>query len=134
MVTGVQTCAFRSGVYARQGELNITAPAANSGITSSKIDLQGGKDNIGMVATANAKVNFDGEAKISGGESQKLALAEAGGKINLKGAVTAGSASNFIKNSVTLYATGDNSEITLTKPEKFTSYLSGNSVAAYANN
>ena len=37
------------GVYARQGELNITAPAANSGISSSKIDLQGGKDNIGMV-------------------------------------------------------------------------------------
>ena len=47
------------GVYARQGELNITAPAANSGISSSKIDLQGGKDNIGMVATANATVNFD---------------------------------------------------------------------------
>jgi len=120
------------GVYARQGELNITAPAANSGISSSKIDLQGGKDNIGMVATANATVNFDGEAKISGGESQKLALAEAGGKVNLKGAVTAGSASNFIKNSVTLYATGDNSEVTLTKPEKFSSYLSENSVAAYA--
>ena len=77
------------GVYARQGELNITAPAANSGISSSKIDLQGGKDNIGMVATANATVNFDGEAQISGGESQKLALAEAGGKVNLKGAVTA---------------------------------------------
>ncbi|WP_338970179.1 autotransporter-associated N-terminal domain-containing protein [Fusobacterium nucleatum] len=122
------------GVYARQGELNITAPAANSGISSSKIDLQGGKDNIGMVATTNATVNFDGEAKISGGESQKLALAEAGGKINLKGAVTAGSASNFIKNSVTLYATGDNSQLKLTKPEKFTSYLSGNSVATYANN
>ena len=122
------------GVYARRGELNITAPAANSGISSSKIDLQGGKDNIGMVATTNATVNFDGEAKISGGESQKLALAEAGGKINLKGAVTAGSASNFIKNSVTLYATGDNSQVKLTKPEKFTSYLSGNSVAAYANN
>ena len=120
------------GIYARQGELNITAPAANSGITSSKIDLQGGKENIGMVATANAKVNFDGEAKISGGEDQKLALAEAGGKVNLKGAVTAGSASNFIKNSVTLYATGDNSEVTLTKPEKFSSYLSENSVAAYA--
>ncbi|WP_339055380.1 autotransporter-associated N-terminal domain-containing protein [Fusobacterium animalis] len=122
------------GVYARQGELNITAPAANSGISSSKIDLQGGKDNIGMVATANATVNFDGEAKISGGEDQKLALAEAGGKVNLKGAVTAGSASNFIKNSVTLYATGNNSEVKLTKPEKFTSYLSENSVAAYANN
>jgi len=122
------------GVYARQGELNITAPAANSGISSSKIDLQGGKDNIGMVATANAKVNFDGEAKISGGESQKLALAEEGGKVNLKGAVSAGSASNFIKNSVTLYATGNNSEVKLTKPEKFTSYLSENSVAAYANN
>ena len=88
------------GIYARQGELNITAPAANSGITSSKIDLQGGKDNIGMVAT-NATVNFDGEAKISGGEDQKLALAEAGGKVNLKGAVTAGGTSNFIKNSVT---------------------------------
>ena len=122
------------GVYARRGELNITAPAANSGISSSKIDLQGGKDNIGMVATANAKVNFDGEAKISGGESQKLALAEEGGKVNLKGAVSAGSASNFIKNSVTLYATGNNSEVKLTKPEKFTSYLSENSVAAYANN
>ena len=122
------------GVYARRGELNITAPAANSGISSSKIDLQGGKDNIGMVATANAKVNFDGEVKISGGESQKLALAEEGGKVNLKGAVTAGSASNFIKNSVTLYATGNNSEVKLTKPEKFTSYLSENSVAAYANN
>ena len=120
------------GVYARQGELNITAPAANSGISSSKIDLQGGKENIGMVATANAKVNFDGEAKISGGEDQKLALAEAGGKVNLKGAVTAGSASNFIKNSVTLYATGNNSEVTLTKPEKYLSYLSENSVAAYA--
>jgi len=39
---------------------------------------------------------------------------------------------NFIKNSVTLYATGDNSEVTLTKPEKFSSYLSENSVAAYA--
>ena len=120
------------GIYARQGELNITAPAANSGITSSKIDLQGGKDNIGMVAT-NATVNFDGEAKISGGEDQKLALAEAGGKVNLKGAVTAGGTSNFIKNSVTLYATGNNSEVTLVKPEKFSTYLSGNSVAAYAN-
>ena len=119
------------GVYAKQGELNITAPAANSGITSSKIDLQGGKDNIGMVAT-NATVNFDGEAKISGGEDQKLALAEAGGKVNLKGAVTAGSASNFIKNSVILYATGNNSEVTLTKPEKYLSYLSENSIAAYA--
>ena len=120
------------GIYARQGELNITAPAANSGITSSKIDLQGGKDNIGMVAT-NATVNFDGEAKISGGEDQKLALAEAGGKVNLKGAVTAGGTSNFIKNSVTLYATGNNSEVTLVKPEKFSTYLSGNSVAAHAN-
>ena len=121
------------GVYAKQGELNITAPAANSGITSSKIDLQGGIGNIGMVATAGAKVNFVGDALITGGESQKLALAEAAGKVTLNGPVTVGSTTNFIKDSLALYATGNTSEVTLVKPEKFSAYLSGNSVAAYAN-
>ena len=121
------------GIYARQGEMNVTVPLANAGITSSKIDLQGGTGNIGMVATAGAKVNFEGESLISGGESQKLALAEAAGKVTLNGPVKVGSISNFIKDSVALYATGNTSEVTLTKPEKFSAYLSGNSVAAYAN-
>ena len=121
------------GIYARQGEMNVTVPLANAGITSSKIDLQGGTGNIGMVATAGAKVNFEGESLISGGESQKLALAEAAGKVTLNGPVTVGSTSNFIKDSLALYATGNTSEVTLIKPEKFSAYLSGNSVAAYAN-
>ena len=121
------------GIYARQGEMNVTVPLANAGITSSKIDLQGGTGNIGMVATAGAKVNFEGESLISGGESQKLALAEGAGKVTLNGPVKVGSTSNFIKDSVALYATGNTSEVTLTKPEKFSAYLSENSVAAYAN-
>ena len=121
------------GIYARQGEMNVIAPLANAGITSSKMDLQGGTGNIGMVATAGAKVNFVGDALITGGESQKLALAEAAGKVSLDGTVTVGSTTNFIKDSVALYATGNTSEVTLVKPEKFSAYLSGNSVAAYAN-
>ena len=121
------------GIYARQGEMNVIAPLANAGITSSKIDLQGGIGNIGMVATAGAKVNFEGESLITGGESQKLALAEAAGKVTLNGPVTVGSTTNFIKDSLALYATGNTSEVTLVKPEKFSAYLSGNSVAAYAN-
>ena len=121
------------GIYARQGEMNVIAPLANAGITSSKIDLQGGIGNIGMVATAGAKVNFEGESLITGGESQKLALAEAAGKVTLNGPVTVGSTTNFIKDSLALYATGNTSEVTLVKPEKFSTYLSGNSVAAYAN-
>ena len=121
------------GIYARQGEMNVIAPLANAGITSSKMDLQGGTGNIGMVATAGAKVNFVGDALITGGESQKLALAEATGKVSLDGTVTVGSTTNFIKDSVALYATGNTSEVTLVKPEKFSTYLSGNSVAAYTN-
>ena len=121
------------GIYARQGEINVIAPLANTKITSSKIDLQGGTGNIGMVATAGAKVNFEGKSLITGGENQKLALAEAGGKVSLDGTVTVGSTTNFIKDSLALYATGNTSEVTLVKPEKFSAYLSGNSVAAYAN-
>ena len=121
------------GIYARHGEMNVIAPLANAGITSSKIDLQGGTGNIGMVATAGAKVNFEGKSLITGGENQKLALAEAGGKVSLDGTVTVGSTTNFIKDSLALYATGNTSEVTLVKPEKFSAYLSGNSVAAYAN-
>ena len=121
------------GIYARQGEMNVIAPLANAGITSSKMDLQGGTGNIGMVATAGAKVSFVGDALITGGENQKLALAEAAGKVSLDGTVTVGSTTNFIKDSLALYATGNTSEVTLVKPEKFSTYLSGNSVAAYAN-
>ena len=121
------------GIYASKGEMNVIAPLANTKITSSKIDLQGGTGNIGMVATAGAKVNFEGKSLITGGENQKLALAEAGGKVSLDGTVTVGSTTNFIKDSLALYATGNTSEVTLVKPEKFSAYLSGNSVAAYAN-
>jgi len=135
------------GVYGRQGILNITAPTAKDKIldsnnqektlTVSEIDLQGGADNIGIVASKDgtkpaAEVNVTGDVKISGGTGQKIAIAEKGGKINLKGNVMAGTNVNFVKNAVPLYATGEHSTITVQNSNKFEFYLSGNSTAAYA--
>ena len=124
------------GIYAKQGTLELVAPHADSGETESSIELKGGNNNIGIYAKGASTVNFDGIAKITGGEGQKIALATEGSTINLKKAVTAGdkATNNFVKNTVTLYATENNSKITLVKPEEFKSYLSENSVAAYANN
>lgn len=135
------------GVYGRQGILNITAPTAKDKIldsnnqektlTVSEIDLQGGADNIGIVASKDgtkpaAEVNVTGDVKISGGTGQKIAIAEKGGKINLKGNVMAGTNVNFVKNAVPLYATGEHSTITVQNSNKFEFYLGGNSTAAYA--
>ncbi|WYD30334.1 autotransporter-associated N-terminal domain-containing protein [Fusobacterium polymorphum] len=122
------------GIYAKQGTLELIAPHADSGETESSIELKGGNNNIGIYAKGTSTVNFDGIAKITGGVGQKIALATEGSTINLKKAVTAGdkATNNFVKDAVPLYATGNNSKITLTKPEKFLSYLSENSVAAYA--
>ena len=122
------------GIYAKQGTLELIAPHADSGETESSIELKGGNNNIGIYAKGTSTVNFDGIAKITGGEGQKIALATEGSTINLKRAVTAGdkATNNFVKDAVPLYATGNNSKVTLTKPEKFLSYLSENSVAAYA--
>ncbi|PMC68111.1 autotransporter domain-containing protein [Fusobacterium nucleatum] len=122
------------GIYAKQGTLELIAPHADSGETESSIELKGGNNNIGIYAKGTSTVNFDGIAKITGGEGQKIALATEGSTINLKRAVTAGdkATNNFVKDAVPLYATGNNSKVTLAKPEKFLSYLSENSVAAYA--
>ncbi len=135
------------GVYGRQGILNITAPTAKDKIldsnnqekalTVSEIDLQGGADNIGIVASKDgtkpaAEVNVTGDVKISGGPGPKIAIAEKAVKINLKGNVMAGTNDNFVKNAVPLYATGEHSTITVLNSNKFEFYLSGNSTAAYA--
>ncbi|WP_339019924.1 autotransporter-associated N-terminal domain-containing protein [Fusobacterium animalis] len=122
------------GIYAKQGTLELIAPHADSGETESSIELKGGNNNIGIYAKGTSTANFDGIAKITGGEGQKIALATEGSTINLKRAVTAGdkATNNFVKDAVPLYATGNNSKVTLAKPEKFLSYLSENSVAAYA--
>ena len=122
------------GIYAKQGTLELIAPHANSGETESSIELKDGKNNIGIYAKGTSTVNFDGIAKITGGEGQKIALATEGSTINLKKTVTAGdkATNNFVKDAVPLYSTGAGSKIDVVAPDSLRFYLSGNSTGAYA--
>lgn len=141
------------GIYATKGILNITEPDTTKGVkksdgvtplTTSEIDLQGGTKNIGMIASKTtsspaAKINFIGDAKISGGIEQKLAIAEKGGEITLKGKVIAGDkdTNSFVEAAIPLYANGASSKITVeaspsAKANLLKFFLKGNSTGAYA--
>ncbi|WP_222609634.1 autotransporter adhesin family protein, partial [Fusobacterium necrophorum] len=122
------------GIYGNQGKLELVKPDNSSGETLSSIDMKGGSENFGILADNESVIDFAGNAKITGGTGQKLAVAKAKGIINLKEDVEIGTDSNYIENSVSLYGTDDGSKIILEKPDNSKFFLKGNSVAAYAKN
>ncbi|WP_143003896.1 autotransporter-associated N-terminal domain-containing protein, partial [Fusobacterium necrophorum] len=122
------------GIYGNQGKLELVKPDNSSGETLSSIDMKGGSESFGILADNESIIDFAGNAKITGGTGQKLAVAKAKGIINLKEDVEIGTDSNYIENSVSLYGTDNGSKIILEKPDNSKFFLKGNSVAAYAKN
>ncbi|MBR8748900.1 hypothetical protein IX317_000561 [Fusobacterium sp. DD29] len=118
------------GIYAKEGTFN-TVQNKDLNIKN-KIVIDGGKNNIAFGIENSAKIIFDGDIIISDGEGNGIGLLKGNTSSSLKitGNVKVGSENKFLNNSVVMYTEG--SQVKL--PENSLFYLSGNSVALYAQN